>query len=515
MYNNPLHSNQTPDIAGLPSVDAINQERFGPRPTFGSRLRRLFGLLLPLLVIVLILLIVVPPWRARFLTPVVDRLLNRLPSAEEITAEPGGAVLLDGTSDQTLAVAPATPPTPVPTFTPTPTPHPAAALDFAIDSGADRVRWQIAYADAQRGAGLGCAYIGFWLTGTDAERFDLLADLDAQLIIYDGDAIFERHGPAPLDDLRSLGEPRYYELPAGEPECREHRLAEASDYAGLDFQLRLLVAQTTIRQYRGILDGADLQMATPTPTATPAPPTPTPFPQVRISEAMNVRAGPGVSYALLGAANAGAVYPVTGADPQFTWWQIDYLGQRGWVYADLVESVAVADVAIVADIAPSPTPGPTTTPVPPTPTITPIPTAYFPFLIKSNGTCTPNAAMTYFKGSVEYASGDPFNGACVHIAYDGPRNTKCSGCGEAPGVWGLAPFGNLPAKSGTTVRIYVIPCPEEPITGAGQSPSSGFGPLNPVSPIWTYTIGESVQCTGIVFLDNRYYDDKGNVIGPP
>lgn len=515
MYNHPLQPNQPQEIAGLPSVDAINQERFGPRPTFGSRLRRFFVYLLPLLVIVLILLIIIPPWRARFLTPVVDRLLNRLPAAEEITANPGGAVLLDETSDQTLAMAPATPSTPVPTFTPTPTPHPAAALDFAIDSAPDQVRWQIAYADTQRGPGLGCAYIGFWLVGTDAERFDLLSDLDAELVIYDGDAIFERYGPAPLETLRSLGEPLYYELPAGEPECRQHRLAEAADYAGLEFQLRLLVDRTTIRLYRAILDGADLQMATSTPTATPAPPTPTPFPQVRIVQAMNVRAGPDVTYDILGAANASAIYPVTGANPQFTWWQIDYLGQRGWVYGDLVEALAVEDIQIAADIGPSPTPGPINTPVPPTPTITPVPTPYFPFLIKNNGTCTPNAAMTYFKGSVEYASGDPFNGACVHIAYDGPRNTKCSGCGEAPGVWGFAPFGNSPSNSNTTVRIYVVPCPEQPITGAGQSPATGFGPLNPVSPIWTYTIGESVQCTGIVFQDNRYYDDKGNVIGPP
>jgi hypothetical protein len=515
MYSNlpPPQSNQPPNPTGLPSVDAINQEVFGSRPTFGSRLRRFFAFLLPLLVVVLILLIVIPPWRARFLVPVVDIFLNRLPpTGEEITAAPGSALMLDSTSGQTNVLAPATP---VPTFTPTPTPHPAAALDFVIDSGADRVRWQIAYADEERGPGLGCAYIGFWLTGGDAEAFDLLSDLNAELIIYDRDAIIERHGPTSLDDLRSLGESRYYELPAGESDCAEHQFAEVADYTGLEFRLRLVVDQTPIRQYRAILGGADLQMATPTPTATPALPTPTPFPQVRIGQVMNVRRGPGVTYELLGAANPGAVYPVTGANPQFTWWQIDYLGQTGWVYADLVESVAVDEILIVADIPPSP-PADTATPVPPTPTITPIPTPYFPFLLVNNGVCEPNAAMTYFKGRVEYASGDPFNGACIHVSYNGPRNTKCTGCGGAPpGEWGFAPFGNLPGKSGITVRIYVVPCPEEPLNGAGQNPSTGFGPLNPVSQVWTYTIGESVQCTGLVFQDNRYYDAAGNVIGPP
>jgi len=41
--------------------------------------------------------------------------------------------------------------------------------------------------------------------------------------------------------------------------------------------------------------------------------------------------------------------------------------------------------------------------------------------------------------------------------YEGPRNTKCTGCGGAPGAWGFAPFGNLPGKQGVTVRIYVAP----------------------------------------------------------
>jgi len=33
--------------------------------------------------------------------------------------------------------------------------------------------------------------------------------------------------------------------------------------------------------------------------------------------------------------------------------------------------------------------------------------------------------------------------------------------------------------------------------------------------VWAYAIGESVQCTGIVFQDNRYSDAAGNVIEPP
>lgn len=512
MYSNLPQPNQPPEPPGLPSVDAINQEMFGSRPRFWPRVRRFFGLLLPLLVLVLLLLIVIPPWRARFLMPVVDRFFDRVPPGEEITASPGGALLVD---DPAGAPLPPTPATPVPTFTPTPTPHPVVALNFSIDTGPDRVYWRIAYPGAQRGPGLGCAYIGFWLTGPDAERFDLLDELDAALVIGDGATVFERYGPAPLPALRSLGEPRYYELPAGGAACTQHRFAEVEEYAGLEFHLLLSVGDAAVRQFRAVLQAESGLMATPTPTATPAPPTPTPFPQVRVRQAMNVRTGPDITYGLLGAANAGAVYPVTGANPQYTWWQISYLGQSGWVYADLVEAVAVEDVLIVGDIPPSPTPAPTNTPVPPTPTITPVPTPYFPFLLVNSGVCEPNASITYFKGKVQYASGDPFNGACVHVAYEGPRNTKCSGCGESAGEWGFAPFGNLPGKRGLTVRIYVVPCPEEPLTGAGQNPDTGFGPLVPVSPVWTHTIGDSIQCTGIVFQDNRFYDEEGNVVGPP
>jgi hypothetical protein len=33
--------------------------------------------------------------------------------------------------------------------------------------------------------------------------------------------------------------------------------------------------------------------------------------------------------------------------------------------------------------------------------------------------------------------------------------------------------------------------------------------------VWTHTIGESVQCTGIVFKDNRFFDDAGQSVAPP
>ena len=38
---------------------------------------------------------------------------------------------------------------------------------------------------------------------------------------------------------------------------------------------------------------------------------------------------------------------------------------------------------------------------------------------------------TYVNGFVRYRSNSPRNGVCVHIAFYGPRNTKCSGCDGA------------------------------------------------------------------------------------
>lgn len=394
----------------------------------------------------------------------------------------------------------------------TPTPYPA--LDLRLADGPGDVRWQIAYPSVERGPEQGCAYLSFWLTGSDAERLQQLDELEAQLTIYDGDFIFERYGPAPLDTLRSLAEPRYYELPAGAPECQRYRLAEVEDYAGMQFQLELLAGETVIQRYQRILHPPSLSLVTPTATALPATLTPTPYPQVQTMQGVNVRSGPGIEYPVLGTTTAGERYAVLASTADQSWWQIDFNNQAGWVFATLAQATAIDNVSVMVNLPPTPIPVPTATPIPPTPTATVAPTPYLPFLLSSQGTCVPNAAMTYFEGKVLNREGEAVNGVCVHVAYEGPRNTKCTGCdGAMAGKWGFAPFGNLPGKP-VTVRIYVVPCPES-MPGGGQNPATGFGPLTPVSPVWTYTIGESVQCTDILFTDNRYFDESGKQVAPP
>ncbi|MYC95239.1 MAG: SH3 domain-containing protein [Caldilineaceae bacterium SB0661_bin_32] len=129
-----------------------------------------------------------------------------------------------------------------------------------------------------------------------------------------------------------------------------------------------------------ILEATDTPTATPTPSPT-SPPTATPTPTsqspaVTISRNMNVRAGPGTNYPILGQASTGEQYPISGKNPAGGWWQIIYGGQYAWVYSPLVTATNPELVQVAPVIpTPPPTPIPTATPVPPTPVPTPVPQA--------------------------------------------------------------------------------------------------------------------------------------------
>ena len=82
---------------------------------------------------------------------------------------------------------------------------------------------------------------------------------------------------------------------------------------------------------------------------------------------MNVRAGPGTNYPIVGQAAAGSQYPISGKNPAGTWWQIIYGGQFAWVYSPLVTATNPHIVQAASFIPPPPpTPVPPT-PIPPTP----------------------------------------------------------------------------------------------------------------------------------------------------
>lgn len=78
---------------------------------------------------------------------------------------------------------------------------------------------------------------------------------------------------------------------------------------------------------------------------------------------MNVRAGPGTSFRIIGQANIGDKFDITGTNFSRDWWQIYYNGQTGWVYAGLVSTQDAHRVSLAQNIPPTPGPSPTARPV--------------------------------------------------------------------------------------------------------------------------------------------------------
>jgi hypothetical protein len=228
-----------------------------------------------------------------------------------------------------------------------------------------------------------------------------------------------------------------------------------------------------------------------------------PQPRFTANSTVNVRNGPGTNYNAIGALAAGQGFDITGKNAAGSWLQFDYNGRPGWVSADLVTvSGDAGSVQVAQNIPPPPTARPTARPQPTTP---PQPTApaapQYPFvLVEGVERCEEYSGDTYFHGYVRYRNNSLRNGACVHIAYYGPRQTKCSGCGcVGDGVWGFSPFGSeKPIQA--RVEIWVVACPSNFPTG-GQDLQTGFGDLTPLSKKWGYDVktGQSVKCEGITF----------------
>ncbi len=104
-----------------------------------------------------------------------------------------------------------------------------------------------------------------------------------------------------------------------------------------------------------------------TPTLTVAPAV---APQVKASSDINVRAGPGTDYGVTAALTQSETAAIISKSPGSDWWEVQLAsGQRGWVFASLVETAGDTNaVAVAANI---PAPPPTFTPAP---TAAPLPT---------------------------------------------------------------------------------------------------------------------------------------------
>lgn len=100
--------------------------------------------------------------------------------------------------------------------------------------------------------------------------------------------------------------------------------------------------------------------ATPTivrPTATPAPPTPTQIPPVATAKIIvNVHAGPGAAYPLLGKLKKGEKKAIIGKSEDSMWWQIQFDSKGGWIPADFADVQGGTNLVAVVSVAPLPTP---------------------------------------------------------------------------------------------------------------------------------------------------------------
>ena len=124
---------------------------------------------------------------------------------------------------------------------------------------------------------------------------------------------------------------------------------------------------------------AATQSSAPQPTDTPAP-TATPVPNVArftvktdlTAANVNVRTGPSTAFAIIGTVGRGAQFDISGRNLENTWFAFSFSGQRGWIFAGLVNVENANLITVAANIPATPVP-PTATPVPVAPTPVPAP----------------------------------------------------------------------------------------------------------------------------------------------
>lgn len=138
--------------------------------------------------------------------------------------------------------------------------------------------------------------------------------------------------------------------------------------------------------------------ATPVPTdvppsATPKPPSATPPPPIATTKIIvNVRAGPGAVFALLGKLPRGVSKPILGKSQDSKWWQIDFSSKRGWIAADFTDVRGGTNgVPIVTVVTAS--------------TVTPVPTAVV--ITRLQPTLTPTADIPLSGGRIYFVVKQP------------------------------------------------------------------------------------------------------------
>ena len=104
-------------------------------------------------------------------------------------------------------------------------------------------------------------------------------------------------------------------------------------------------------------EAADTEEATGAAVELPTP-TPAPDAAAKATLIMNVRNGPGITYAIVGSLDDGEEAEIVGKNEAGDWWEVELAdGQTGWVYGLLVETSGdVGAITVAANIPPPPVP---------------------------------------------------------------------------------------------------------------------------------------------------------------
>lgn len=126
----------------------------------------------------------------------------------------------------------------------------------------------------------------------------------------------------------------------------------------------------------------DTPQSTPTlaPTSTPGVSPPpavvnTPTPYIQTENNVNLRAGPGTDYNVIGILSPGQSFGIIGRNTDSSWWQIETDAGPAWVSAEVVTATHPTESIPIVEVEPPPPPptaAPVATPLPAVPT--PIPT---------------------------------------------------------------------------------------------------------------------------------------------
>lgn len=104
-----------------------------------------------------------------------------------------------------------------------------------------------------------------------------------------------------------------------------------------------------------VVGDAQAESTVPEDATTEGPATPAEPLAIAVGD-LNVREGPGTEYDRIGGAYEGEEFSITGQSSDGEWWQIDFEGQSGWLYAPFVTATHAENVPVVQPEAEGSTP---------------------------------------------------------------------------------------------------------------------------------------------------------------